>query len=184
MQDMSRPTSQSQHRLSVGTASSLPNRNSYTRSHSHTVSLASANNGNNRIGRRKSSTFSPAANPAALGAAVESGVADGSIAVNRRSSVSKNALGSLHEGEQAASLPHGMSVPARPTGSGSALVDGPPLSSYNDKSKMKMRRASDGTRLTKKERSNTGELKCEHCGKAYKHGSCLNKHLSVYTGPA
>jgi len=176
---MSRPTSQ--HRLSVGAASSLPNRNSYSRSHSHTISLGSANNAANRVSRRKSSNFSPATNVAALGAAVENGVADGSIAVNRRSSTSKNGHASLQEGGQPASLPQGVPVPERTPGGGSALVDGPPLSSYNDKSKPKMRRASDGTRLTKKERANTGELKCEHCGKAYKHGSCLNKHLSVST---
>jgi len=181
MQDMSRPTSQ--HRLSVGAStSSLPTRNPYNRTHSHTLSLGSVNNGNNRISRRKSSTFSPAANAAALGAAVESGVADGSIAVNRRSSISKTALGSLNEGSHPpmpGSLPKGVSVPERLSGNSSAVVDGPPLSSYSDKSKLKTRRASDNVRLTKKEKAATGDLKCEHCGKAYKHGSCLTKHLYV-----
>jgi len=176
---MSRPTSQ--HRLSVG-AASLPARNSYTRTHSHNTPLGAVA-GNNRVSRRKSSTFSPAANAAAIGAAVESGVADGSIAVNRRSSISKAALGSMNDGSYPpvpSSLPHGMSVPERgAVGSGSAVVDGPPLSSYTDKAKSKIRRASDGTRLTKKERAATGDLKCEQCGKAYKHGSCLTKHLYV-----
>ena len=68
---------------------------------------------------------------------------------------------------------------AKLTGSlAGVLTDGPSLSSFPavDKSKAK-RRASDGTALTKKEKAATGELKCEHCGKAYKHGSCLNKHL-------
>ncbi|KAK3070990.1 hypothetical protein LTR53_009473 [Teratosphaeriaceae sp. CCFEE 6253] len=173
---MSRPASQ--HRLSVG-ASSLPARNSYTRTHSHSTPLSAAT-ANNRIGRRKSSTFSPAANAAAIGAAVESGVADGSVAVNRRSSVSKAALGSLNDGSYLAlpsSLPQGVSVPER----GSAVVDGPPLSSYADKAKLKIRRASDGTRLTKKEKAATGDLKCDQCGKAYKHGSCLTKHLWEHT---
>lgn len=177
---MSRPTSQ--HRLSVGAgASSLPVRNSYSRTHSHTVSGGSVS-GNNRINRRKSSTFAPGANAAALGAAVEHAVADGSLAVNRRSSMSKAALASLNEGGHPpvpSSLPHGLTVPERATGSGSAVIDGPPLASYSDKAKLKMRRASDGTRLTKKEKAATGELKCEHCGKGYKHGSCLTKHLYV-----
>ena len=178
---MSRPTSQ--HRLSVGaTASSLPVRNSYSRTHSHNVSLGSVS-GNNRVNRRKSSTFSPAANPAVLGAAVESAVADGSMAtVNRRSSMSKAALGSLNDSgypPMPSSLPQGVSVPERGPNGSSAVTDGPPLSSYSDKSKLKMRRASDGTRLTKKEKAATGDLKCEHCGKAYKHGSCLTKHLYV-----
>ena len=77
------------------------------------------------------------------------------------------------------SLPQGISVPERVLGGSSAIVDGPPLSSFSDKAKLKMRRASDGTRLTKKEKAATGDLKCEQCGKAYKHGSCLNKHLYV-----
>ncbi|KAK5125420.1 hypothetical protein LTR85_000529 [Meristemomyces frigidus] len=179
---MSRPTSQ--HRLSVGAgASSLPVRNSYSRTHSHTVSSGSVI-ANNRISRRKSSTFSPAANAAALGAAVENAVADGSLAVNRRSSMSKAALASLNESghpPMPSSLPHGVTVPERGVGSGSAVIDGPPLSSYSDKAKLKMRRASDGTHLTKKEKAATGELKCEHCGKGYKHGSCLTKHLWEHT---
>lgn len=77
------------------------------------------------------------------------------------------------------SLPY--SVSAMEPMSSSAVVDGPPLSSLvsNDKSRLKSRRASDGTRLTKKERAANGELKCEQCGKAYKHGSCLTKHLYV-----
>jgi len=113
---------------------------------------------------------------------VENGVADGSIAINRRSSVSKAALGSLNESSYPsipASLPQGVSVPERVSGNGSAVVDGPPLSSYSDKMKPKTRRASDNVRLTKKEKAATGDLKCEHCGKAYKHGSCLTKHLYV-----
>lgn len=74
------------------------------------------------------------------------------------------------------SLPQHISLPEN---SSSAVVDGPALSSFQsvDKTKNRARRASDGTRLTKKEKAAAGELKCEHCGKAYKHGSCLNKHL-------
>ena len=176
--EMSRPTSQ--HRLSVGSnVSNLPVRNSYTRSHSHTVSLGSMNS-NHRINRRKSSTFSPTANAAAIGAAVENAVVDGSAAVNRRSSMSRSALGALNDGTYPPmpnSLPQHVSAPE--DASSSAVIDGPSLSSFQaiDKAKQRMRRASDGTRLTKKEKAATGDLKCEHCGKAYKHGSCLNKHL-------
>ena len=172
--DMSRPSSQ--HRLSVGSnASSLPVRSSYSRTHSHTFSAGSSGP-THRINRRKSSTFSPA-NASAL-AAVEHAVAAGSLPVNRRSSVSKATLASLNDGgytPMPSSLPHHVSLPE----DSSAVVDGPALSSFQgvDKSKNRARRASDGTRLTKKEKAASGELKCEHCGKAYKHGSCLNKHL-------
>ena len=173
---MSRPTSQ--HRLSTGSnASSLPVRNSYNRSHSHTFSAGSTGGSAHRINRRKSSTFSPATNPAAL-AAVEHAVAAGSLPVNRRSSMSKAALASLNDGmpSMPSSLPHHVSLPEN---SGSAVADGPALNSFQsvDKTKNRARRASDGTHLTKKEKAAAGELKCEHCGKAYKHGSCLNKHL-------
>ncbi|EME87930.1 uncharacterized protein MYCFIDRAFT_85891 [Pseudocercospora fijiensis CIRAD86] len=179
---MSRPASQ--HRLSVGSnASSLPARNSYTRTHSHSASLASVSTAN-RINRRKSSTFSPATRPSINGAVIENAVAEGS-AVQRRSSTSKAALASLNDGlpSMPSSLPQHASVPENVALSSSAVVDGPSLSSFHgiEKSKSKMRRASDGTRLTKKEKAAAGELKCEHCGKAYKHGSCLNKHLWEHT---
>ncbi|KAF2206643.1 hypothetical protein CERZMDRAFT_89137 [Cercospora zeae-maydis SCOH1-5] len=171
--EMSRPASQ--HRLSVGSpANSLPTRNSYSRTHSHTTSLGAVHP-TNRINRRKSSTFS---RPAINGAALDNAVAEGSI-VNRRSSMSKSALASLNDGHAAmpSSLPLHASVPED-----SAVVDGPPLSSFpHEKTSAKMRRASDGTRLSKKEKAATGELKCEHCGKAYKHGSCLTKHLWEHT---
>lgn len=171
---MSRPTSQ--HRLSTGSSASRPQ--PYNRSHSHTVSLGSVGS-QHRINRRKSSTFSPATNVAAIGAAVENGVATGSAAVNRRSSMSKAALATLNDGSVSSmpkSLPHHASVPERPNSS--AIVDGPALSSFSiDKTKQRTRRASDGTPLTKKEKAAAGELECEHCGKKYKHGSCLQKHL-------
>jgi hypothetical protein len=177
-QDVSRPSSQ--RRLSVGSsASSLPIRNSYSRSHSHTASLGSLNP-SHRIGRRKSSTFSPVSNPTVLSTAVENVVAEGAAIPNRRSSLSKAALATLNDGGQPplpSSLPQHASELERD--SGSAVLDGPSLSSFQavDRTKPKMRRASDGSRLSKKEKAASGELKCEHCGKAYKHGSCLNKHL-------
>lgn len=44
----------------------------------------------------------------------------------------------------------------------------------------RVRRASDGQPLVKEGRkSNRPELRCEKCGKGYKHSSCLTKHLFV-----
>ena len=63
----------------------------------------------------------------------------------------------------------------------SAVVDGPMLGESNETlSKARARRASEGQYLTKTEgkRAN-GELRCEKCGKGYKHSSCLTKHLLV-----
>lgn len=91
--------------------------------------------------------------------------------------MSKAALAALNDGGHPSSLPQHVSMPERE--SSSAVTDGPSLSTFQgvDRMKTRMRRASDGTRLTKKEKAATGELKCEQCGKAYKHGSCLTKHL-------
>lgn len=80
-----------------------------------------------------------------------------------------------------------------PFGSGSyreaakseAITDGPPLASMpeheNGNSKSRIRRASEGSRLGKgdaKHKSGS-DLRCEKCGKGYKHSSCLTKHLLV-----
>jgi hypothetical protein len=46
--------------------------------------------------------------------------------------------------------------------------------------KARARRASEGSMLRKEgKRAAHGELRCDTCGKGYKHSSCLNKHLSV-----
>lgn len=47
-------------------------------------------------------------------------------------------------------------------------------------SKARNRRASEGATLSKSEAKRaSSELRCEKCGKGYKHSSCLTKHLSV-----
>lgn len=51
--------------------------------------------------------------------------------------------------------------------------------------KIRNRRASDGAYLGKIEGKRvSGELKCDKCGKGYKHSSCLTKHLLVYPFPS
>jgi uncharacterized ferredoxin-like protein len=47
----------------------------------------------------------------------------------------------------------------------------------------RMRRASEGQHLIKdgKKAGSGGDLKCDKCGKGYKHSSCLTKHLFVPT---
>lgn len=72
-----------------------------------------------------------------------------------------------------------------PTSDGSAIADDPSSSSglENNASnnKGRGRRASEGAHLVKGEgkRMSGGELRCDQCGKGYKHSSCLTKHLSV-----
>lgn len=100
---------------------------------------------------------------------------------------SKSGVGSRTAPAFPASLPSGSGFAQggfEPKG-GSAIVDGPPLATLpeNEKgnSKARIRRASEGSRLSKGEgkRASGTELKCEKCGKGYKHSSCLTKHLSV-----
>jgi hypothetical protein len=46
----------------------------------------------------------------------------------------------------------------------------------------RMRRASEGQHLMKDgKKGAAGDLKCDKCGKGYKHSSCLSKHLFVPT---
>jgi hypothetical protein len=54
----------------------------------------------------------------------------------------------------------------------------------NDFKQNRMRRASEGQHLMKDgKKSGGGDLKCDKCGKGYKHSSCLSKHLSVAFSP-
>lgn len=167
------------------------NRQSHSRTNSHSV-IGAALNGSHRVTRRKSMT-NTSANVAAVAAALQEAGDKPTplpIAVNsRRNTLSRNSLsrsglaGSLPS--PPASLPSHKFVAAGGTVNmqGSAIDD-----ELNDMSgddadqKARVRRASDGQPLIKEGRkSNRPELRCEKCGKGYKHSSCLTKHLFVPT---
>ncbi|KAL1296997.1 hypothetical protein AAFC00_004593 [Neodothiora populina] len=184
--DASRPSNQ--HRASTSSmASSLPARNSYSRNHSHphTHSLALGSgsyNPTHRVTRRKSTTLNAATSAAAISAAINidaNGEIDASR--NRRSISSVNNLGSLTRGSYPSppsSLPQQSAATSYPNKASSTLSDG-----LNDKSSVKGgrgRRASDAPALVKKKSAHP-DLKCETCGKGYKHSSCLTKHLWEHT---
>lgn len=58
-----------------------------------------------------------------------------------------------------------------------------PTENVTTGSTARARRASEGSYLTKSEgKRSSAELRCEKCGKGYKHSSCLTKHLSVLSG--
>lgn len=65
---------------------------------------------------------------------------------------------------------------------GSVLDDENPNVANDGRLKSRARRASEGAHLSKSDgkRSSGGELRCEKCGKGYKHSSCLTKHLLVH----
>ncbi|MCJ1274392.1 hypothetical protein MMC21_002188 [Puttea exsequens] len=55
-----------------------------------------------------------------------------------------------------------------------------PAEHLGNSSKTKPRRASEGSYLSRSEgKGSSGELRCDKCGKGYKHSSCLTKHLLV-----
>lgn len=167
---------------------------SHSRNNSHSLSaLSGVHNPTYRVTRRKSMT-NPAANAAAVVAALQE-VGDKMtalpIAVNpRRGTVSKPAaavrvtvVGSLPS--PPASLPtHRFTMHPKPEGQESAIEDDPNDVSADEGDdglqKARVRRASDGQPLTKEgRRINRVELRCDKCGKGYKHSSCLTKHLFV-----
>lgn len=178
LKEPSRPINQ--HRSSFSSSQSILPRNSLPRSHGYSTSMGTLNPAH-RVTRRKSSNLSPAAITAAVQAleAHEDGKPG-----NRRSFQSRIALGSLNPiGLQSPpnSLP-GTSMLA--SKGDSAIIDGPPLSSISEtpNNKNRIRRASDGSALgSSKKKPGNGELKCETCGKGYKHSSCLTKHLWEHT---
>lgn len=138
-----------------------------------------------------------ASNVAAMVAAVrEAGETTTGMPITaRRNTMSKNAsaraaaLGSLPS--PPASLP---SHRIRMTASGksdrgeSAIDDDQNDDMDEDEEDFKqshLRRASEGQHLMKDGKKSSGssanDLKCEKCGKGYKHSSCLTKHLFVPT---
>ncbi|KAF4539784.1 putative c2h2 finger domain protein [Lasiodiplodia theobromae] len=177
--EISRPS----NRSSVGqVASSLPSRHSHSHSRGNSNSLSSSLNPAHRVSRRKSVSTTAASNAAAMGDNAP-----------RRTSKAHFAP----RGPQAltgypsmpSSLPNNGSGFQGPSsyGRGSVVTDGPPLASIPDSekasTKSRIRRASEGSRVSKEggKRASGSELRCEKCGKGYKHSSCLTKHLWEHT---
>ncbi len=162
-----------------------------------------------RVTRRKSMSSANATHLAAVAAAVHGAadlplaVGSPTPTSNRRSLTTKtsgslSAAGKSHAkhgsvglrtmpsprlGADEVATPDG----GRPSRRTSVVVDeqqpqpwSPPLTGKAG-GKVRSRRASEGSHLrTSGSRRETGnELRCETCGKAYKHSSCLTKHLLV-----
>jgi hypothetical protein len=148
-----------------------------------------------RVTRRKSMSSTAASNIAAMAAAAKGTIGapleSGSSSSRRLSKPASQFRGPslpMHP-EMASSMP-GNGSPFAPGSYNAAvhseaITDGPALAAMPEhekgNSKARNRRASEGSRLSKGEgkRPSGSDLRCEKCGKGYKHSSCLTKHLSV-----
>ncbi len=189
MQQSSRPLTHQRPSLSAA-SSSLPARHTHARNSSHSL-LTGTLNPNHRVTRRKSVT-NQTANVAALTAAIADGDPATAIPIAnanaRRNTMSKAAKMSI-----AASLPSPpASLPLQRSLAESKLhqesaIDDDSMSGDDAEGSVdgnRARRASDGQPLTKDgKKSNRVEVRCETCGKGYKHSSCLTKHLLVIPVP-
>lgn len=186
MQSSSRPLTLQRPSVSTPSATTIPGRQSHARNNSHSL-LSSSLNANHRVTRRKSVT-NPGPNVAALTAAVANSEQTTAIPIvngGRRNTFSKAALaktslvGSLPS--PPASLPAHKTIPEiKHDAHESAIDDGNDVSADEDAKSQnaRMRRASDGSPLAKdSKKSNRVEVRCDKCGKSYKHSSCLTKHL-------
>jgi hypothetical protein len=72
--------------------------------------------------------------------------------------------------------------PNSPGQAGQTLaVDGASSAAKPVSTRHRSRRASEGSHLVKTEgKRSLVELRCDRCGKGYKHSSCLTKHMCVY----
>ncbi|KAH7070437.1 hypothetical protein BKA63DRAFT_493471 [Paraphoma chrysanthemicola] len=181
----------SQHRHSGSMVGSLPK----SRPHSNSLSVASLNPAH-RVTRRKSMSSTAASNVAAMAAAAKGTIGaplEGSSHPRRLSKPASQFRGptlALHP-EMASSMPgHGSPFAPgsyNPAVHSEAVTDGPALASMPEhekgNSKSRNRRASEGSRLSKGEgkRASASDLRCDKCGKGYKHSSCLTKHLWEHT---
>ncbi|RFU34774.1 hypothetical protein B7463_g1522, partial [Scytalidium lignicola] len=178
--------------------SSLPVRQNHSRTHSHSISSGSLNP-SHRVTRRKSVSSNTVSNVAAMVAAVRE-AGDHTVGMpitGRRNTMSKSAsaraaaLGSLPS--PPASLPsHRISLTSRSKlDRGESAIEDDEENNMDEEedednhdgfSKQRIRRASEGQHLIKGEKKNAGgDLKCDKCGKGYKHSSCLTKHLWEHT---
>ncbi|KAK0711088.1 hypothetical protein B0H67DRAFT_668200 [Lasiosphaeris hirsuta] len=194
IQQTSRPLSHRPSMSSNSISGALGfNRQPHSRNSSHSVAVGSLN-ANHRVTRRKSMT-NTGTNVAAVAAALQE-AGDRAmplpIAVSsRRNTVSKNAFPRSAMAGSLPSPPASLPIHKFVTTDGNVnMQDSAIDDELNDMSgdedeafqKARVRRASDGQPLAKEGRkSNRPELRCEKCGKGYKHSSCLTKHLWEHT---
>ena len=158
---VSRPVSGSFSRLS-----------SSSRSHSNSLSLA-ATNGNHRVHRRKSVNASASSTAqAAIAAALRENGEPLPLPTHRRSIPTKKSESHSLSGSGRPNMHSYFPAGTTPSIENDTFED---MSMDEDETSTKRnRRASEGSHLMK---SKKNELRCDTCGKGYKHSSCLTKHM-------
>ncbi|KAJ2906850.1 hypothetical protein MKZ38_010348 [Zalerion maritima] len=175
------------HTSTTPCQSSIPGRPSHIHSHSrnnsHSVVTGPAHNASHRVTRRKS--MSTAANREAVVAILK---ADGSLPINTVALRGRAVSKSSRSGSPLDSLPAAQASKSSPEIkadlSVTSAIDDEQLSADEASNAIRtarIRRASDGQPLTKEGRKTRPELRCQQCGKGYKHSSCLTKHLWEHT---
>lgn len=144
----------------------MPVRQPQSRNHSHSVSLG-AINANHRVTRRKS-VSRKGTEASSIGAT--SGFSSYlSRGLNAASPDNAATAAAIVRKTSPSSIDENTAV------DGTGPV-GKPVSTKN-----RNRRASEGSPLMRGEGKRvSSELRCDQCGKGYKHSSCLTKHMCVY----
>lgn len=143
-------------------------------------------NANHRITRRKSVTTAAANVAAAVAASLKDGSEAASLpvgAAHRRSLGARKGLESTSVGGASGYLSRSINSPSQEP---LAARKASPSNSDDDSkstSKGRNRRASEGAHMKTDGKRAPADLRCDRCGKGYKHGSCLSKHMCVSPPP-
>ncbi|KAL2706652.1 hypothetical protein AAEP93_001902 [Penicillium crustosum] len=157
---------------------SRPLPNPSPRHHAHSISLG-ALNPNHRVTRRKSVTTAAANAAAAVAASMEGGEATSlPMGAHRRSLAGRKGIESGSIGNVSGFSSYLSRSINSPSQESPVARKGSPGSDHSDgKPKNRNRRASEGAQLKTEGKRASTAIRCDRCGKGYKHGSCLSKHM-------
>ncbi|KAJ5628918.1 hypothetical protein N7490_011146 [Penicillium lividum] len=157
---------------------SRPLPNPTQRQHSHSISLGAVN-ANHRVTRRKSVTTAAANAAAAIAASMKEGEsALLPMAAHRRSLGGRKGLESTSVGGISGFSSYLSRSVHSPSQEPPVARKASPSNSDDGKAlKGRNRRASEGAQSKTDGKRVPAELRCDRCGKGYKHGSCLSKHM-------
>lgn len=147
--------------------------------HAHSVSLG-ASNSNNRVTRRKSVTTTAAQAAAAVAASMEGGESTSlPMGAHRRSLAGRKGQESGSVGNVSGFSSYLSRSINSPSQDQPVRKESPGSDHSDSKLKNRNRRASEGAQLKIDGKRAAAAIKCDRCGKGYKHGSCLSKHMCV-----